>query len=52
MKLLIVGSDGQLGCELVRQADPLKITLLTPTLDQMDITRYDQLKDRLAELRG
>ena len=50
MKLLIAGAGGQLGCELVRQADPHEITLLTPPHDQMDITRYDQLKTRLAEL--
>lgn len=48
---MIAGANGQLGCELVRQADPREFALLTPPHSQMDITRYDQLKNRLAELR-
>ena len=47
---MIAGASGQLGCELVRQTDPREFTLLTPSHSQMDITRYDQLKNRLAEL--
>ncbi len=50
MKLLIAGASGQLGCELVRQADPREFTLLAPLHSQMDITRYDQVKSQLAEL--
>ena len=51
MKVLIVGASGQLGCELVRQADPYDFTLLTPAHDQLDITRYNQVKSLLAQMR-
>lgn len=50
MKVLIAGASGQLGCELVRQADLHEITLLTPPHHQMDITRYDRVENRLGKL--
>ena len=51
MKLLIIGASGQLGCELVRQANPHEFTLLTPSENQIDITRHDHVNNGLAQLR-
>jgi dTDP-4-dehydrorhamnose reductase len=51
MKIILAGASGQLGCELVRQAQRFDICLQTPTHDQMDITRYEAVKTTLLKLR-
>jgi dTDP-4-dehydrorhamnose reductase len=49
MKILIVGVNGQLGSELVRQARQYNAAIQTPTRAQMDITTISQPKDVITK---
>ncbi len=43
MKILVTGSEGQLGWELLRQGDKLGFEMLPADLPELDITRSDQV---------
>jgi dTDP-4-dehydrorhamnose reductase len=43
VKLLVTGGEGQLGTELISQAPAHGITVLAPTLAEMDLTRPEQI---------
>jgi dTDP-4-dehydrorhamnose reductase len=47
--MLITGANGQLGRELVRQANAFNIEFLAPRRQDLDITRPNQVKTALAE---
>lgn len=49
MRMLITGANGQLGRELVRQANAFNIEFLAPRRQDLDITRPNQVKTALAE---
>jgi dTDP-4-dehydrorhamnose reductase len=51
MKILIFGSEGQLGCELVRQARYYTATIQAPTLAQMDISAISQVQELITRFR-
>lgn len=51
MKILIVGAQGQLGSELVRQSRHYAATALAPTRAQMDITAISQPQEVIARFR-
>ncbi len=51
MKIMIVGANGQLGSELVRQARHYNTAIQTPTREQMDITTISQPKDVIARFQ-
>jgi len=51
MKVLITGSDGQLGSELVEQLEKSSqnIDLCKATISEFDITDYDKTKDYILD---
>ena len=51
MRLFITGGEGQLGTELIAQAEPRGIEVLAPTLAQMDLTRAEQIDRFWDEFR-
>ena len=49
MRMLITGANGQLGRELVRQANAFNIEFQAPRRQDLDITRPNQVRTALAE---
>lgn len=51
MKIIIIGSKGQLGWELVRQSQDFSFEILGVDLPQLDITNVAQVKNTIANFQ-
>ncbi len=51
MKILVTGSEGQLGWELLRQGDKLGFEMFPADLPELDITRSDQVNQLLKRCK-
>ncbi|MDM8544231.1 dTDP-4-dehydrorhamnose reductase [Desulfococcaceae bacterium HSG9] len=51
MKILVTGSEGQLGWELLRQGDELGFEIVPADLPEVDITRSDQVSQLLQHCK-
>ncbi len=47
MKVLVTGANGMLGTEVMRQLDRLEIPAVSSTIDDMDVTKLDVVRDVL-----